>query len=146
MRTITIQEFEALEWIVDEIEVGEHQLDKFEEPVGLDADGEPAMITQYISWLSGTCLLRAKAFPQISYLIDWTAQGGKASLEDAYDFYIDFSEAGESRLEMEGIELVDDDGSALPFSEAEQLAFDAANNDIDWEVEVGKLLPETPMT
>ncbi len=146
MRTITLQQFEALEWFVDDIEVGEHQLDKFEEPVGLDGDGEPAMTTQYISWLSGTCLLRAKAVPQISYHFDWTAQGGKASLEDAHDFYVDFSEAGDSRLEMEGIELVDDEGSALPLSEAEQLAFEAANNDVDWELEVGKRLPEVPMT
>lgn len=142
-KQITTEQLENVTWEIESIEVGDHNFDEHEVVVGLDRDGEWEQAVEYNSWLCGTCTLRAKEFPSMTYVIDWMAQGGKDTLDDAYDFEVEFNETGENELELGDYVAVDADGDEA--DDAEQIVRDAVNSDVCWEHEVKKHLPAAPV-
>ncbi len=141
-KTITTDELERLTWAVESVEAFDHILDELDpEPVGVDEDGEWELEPRWNSWLTGLCILRAVESPEITYVIDWMAQGGNSTLADAHAFAVEVNETGENTLDTGSIEIVDEDGDPMTPSEAERLVGNDIANSASWEAAVYPHLP-----
>lgn len=144
MKTITIAQLEALTWFVESVDVDDHYMDEYSDAVACDADGEPIMATRYQSYVYGACVLRSVEHPEISYTIDWQANGGEESYAAAFDFEVEVNPNGDNQLDTGSIEIVDEDGDFIrPSGVARQICNDIEQS-IDWEHEVQKHLPDMP--
>lgn len=142
IKTITTEQLAELTWTIESVETDGHELEQHEECVGCDAEGEPEMEARYNSWLCGTCTLRCVEHPEITYTIEWMAQGGRETLADAYEFEIDLNEGADNVLDTGNIEIVDEDGDAVvPYIAAREVY---AEQEVEWEAEVRKHLPTMP--
>ncbi|UYV20949.1 hypothetical protein K1Y77_17165 (plasmid) [Halomonas qaidamensis] len=147
-KQITEQQLAEITWIIESTEADDLNADEHEEIVGLDDNDDPIIETRYNYWLCGSTVLRAKEYPEITYAIDWMAnpeKGSRAeSLEEAYDFKVEFNEACENVLDMGGYVAVDDDGDEIDADDAERIVRDEVAQNVEWEVAAEKRLPKRP--
>ncbi|WP_299314784.1 hypothetical protein, partial [uncultured Halomonas sp.] len=107
-KQITTDQLEALSWEIVSIETGNHAFEALDpEPVGIDEDGEWELEPRWSSSLAGTCTLRSVERPDISYVIEWVANGGSRTFSDAYEFEVGVDEMGDNQLDTGAIEIVD---------------------------------------
>jgi hypothetical protein len=113
-KQITSSQLEAITWIIESTTADDLNKDEHEEFVGVDHNDEPIIEVRYDYWLVGETILRAEEYPEITYTIDWIASSvNKAeSLEEAYDFTVEFNERGENILDLGQYVAVDDDDDA----------------------------------
>jgi len=142
-RTITTEQLEALTWTVEAIEADDHTLDTHEEAVSCDEDGEPILETRYQSYLHGSCVLRGVFGHEVTYTIEWQANGGDETLESAYDFTIEVNPNGENDLDTGSAEIVDKEGDSVSPSAVREIG-NAIEQSVCWEHEVQKHLPKMP--
>lgn len=144
-KTITTEQLENLTWNIDSVDCGDHEVDMHEEAIGIDEDENPITETRYNSWVAGTCALRAAEHSEITYTIEWMAQGGRETLEDAYDFEVDVNENADNVLDAPpGFQILDIDGDEIEAGEAVHQISNDIEMSCEWEVEVGKNLPAMP--
>jgi hypothetical protein len=138
-KQITSSQLEAITWIIESTTADEINKDEYEEWVGVDNNDEPIIEVRYDYWLVGETILRAEEYPEITYTIDWIASSvNKAeSLEEAYDFTVEFNERGENILDLGQYVAVDDD-------DAELIVRDEVVQRVAWETAAEKLLPKRP--
>jgi hypothetical protein len=143
-RTITTEQLEALTWTVEAIEADDHVLETHDEAVSCDADGEPIRETRYQSYVHGSCTLRCVERPEVTYTIEWQANGGEETLADAFKFTVEVNPNGENDLDTGSAEIVDKDGDPVSPSTIIREIGNTIEQSIDWEHEVKKHLPTMP--
>lgn len=143
-KTITIRELEDLTWKVESVEHIGGDFSEHEVPAGIDADDEPIMETRYAHWQGGTCTLRCIEHPEITYGIEWQANGGTDTLEDAYDFELSVADQIPCSLDAPGYKILDIDGDEITESEAVYQVGDDIQRTADWQGAVRKILPAMP--
>lgn len=142
IKTITTEQLENLTWEVAEVVYGDHEFGELEpEVVGLDENGDPEVEPRFASYQYGTCMLRSVERPEITYVIDWLAQGGSGSVQLAYEFDIDIDEQGDNRLDVAGATILDIDGEEIDERIAARLVGNDIEQSLEWESRVRKGLP-----
>lgn len=135
MKTLTVEEFDALEFSFS-VDSSEAHLELHTMPVGLGDEGETVYKERYESWVAGTCTATSG---EISVKFCWVAQGGDESFREAHEFTIEF--AHDPEFELIGAILVDDDGDDVSdpdFVISEKLKGES------WEDLARAELPEMP--
>jgi hypothetical protein len=143
-KQITTSQLEAITWIIESTTADDLNKDEHEEFVGVDHSDEPILEVRYNYWLCGETVLRAEEYPEITYTIDWMASSGNkaGSLEEAYDFTVEFNESGGNILDLGQYVVVDDDGDEI--DDAELIVHDEVVQRVAWETAAEKLLPKRP--
>jgi hypothetical protein len=142
-RTITTEQLEALTWTVEAIEADDHVLETHDEAVSCDADGEPIRETRYQSYVHGSCTLRCVERPEVTYTIEWQANGGQHSYAEALAFDVEVNPNGENDLDTGSAEIVDKEGDSVSPSAVREIG-NAIEQSVCWEHEVKKQLPTMP--
>src|SRR6478735_8631391 len=140
MKRFTAEQFLDLPFKITKCQIlADHELEKHDE-TWTDDKGREYGGLEYTSWLSGEFIAEYDGM-LIKY--GWDASANKAkSLADAFNFEITL---GESEFwEWNSFELIDEDGDVRDRHETAGILRDFADQFLQWEEPVKRLLPTAP--